>query len=163
MYRMTVNARIRGHSSAEVFRALSGFERYPEYSSSVRSVKMEKLDERRRRVEWEVNFRDGILCWTEINTIDPLNRSISFKQIAGDIDLFTGEWRTQEGENYCNARFSATFDLGVPSLNHILEPIAEQALHENIVMIFKGMFGSAVELMPEEDISEAIDTPEDGA
>ena len=44
-------------------------------------------------------------------------------------------------------RFAASFDMGIPALSSIIDPIAEQALRENIVAIIKGLFGLNVEIL----------------
>jgi hypothetical protein len=44
-------------------------------------------------------------------------------------------------------RFDAEFDLGIPTLAAILEPVAEAALRGNILKILAGLLGEAQEIV----------------
>ena len=95
--------------------------------------------------QWEVNFRQGILRWTEEDFFDPLTYSIQFRQIEGDAEHFSGSWLLSDTDEGCLICFAADFDMGIPSLSDIIEPIAEQALQENIRSILQGLLGDQIE------------------
>ena len=96
---------------------------------------------------WETNFRNGILRWSEIDVLDPATLTIAFQQTEGDIDLFLGHWKVKPFGEGAVIDFFAQFDMGMPSLSHILDPIAEQALRENIIAILQGLFGVQIEIL----------------
>ena len=93
--------------------------------------------------QWEVNFRAGLLRWTEEDTFDPGALSITFRQLEGDIAVFDGSWECLDAAQGCEIVFSARLDMGIPSLADALEPIAVRALIDNVVSIVCGLFGSA--------------------
>lgn len=70
-----------------------------------------------------------------------------FHQTEGDIEHFAGKWQVSPLAGGGLISFSAEFDMGIPSLSRILDPIAEQALRENIITIIQGLFGRNVEIL----------------
>jgi ribosome-associated toxin RatA of RatAB toxin-antitoxin module len=129
---------VPGQDCAEVFARLSDFGAYPQFSPAVRSVHSTQQDGRNFSA-WEVNFRDGILCWSEEDIVDPANHTLRFVQTEGDIDHFTGEWSVHPYQDGARVRFFCHFDMGIPGLADILEPIAEQALRDNARSIIAGL------------------------
>ena len=91
---------------------------------------------------WEVTFRAGLLCWTEEDTFDPGALTITFCQLEGDVAVFDGSWQCVDAARGSEVLFSATLDLGIPSLADALEPIAGRTLIANIVSIVRGLVGS---------------------
>ena len=145
MREIEILAMVGEHDPDEVYKRLSCFEDYQKHSSAVLSVRVQPLDgDGNSIVDWEVKFRDGILRWTEHDHFDQAARTITFEQVEGDIDVFQGAWRVNGHSPGSMIAFSATFDLGLPSLADLLEPIAEAALVENIRSILLGMFGEEV-------------------
>ncbi len=94
--------------------------------------------------DWVVNFRNGILAWTERDAVDRTARTIAFEQLDGDFAVFTGSWAVAPDGDGTVVRFEATFDLGMPSLAPMVDPIAERALVDNIRAILEGLLGPAV-------------------
>lgn len=124
-----------------VFEVLGDFRRYPEHGTTVRSVRMIEEPGRPPRSAWEVDFRGGILRWVEEDEFDREHLAISYRQTEGDIEYFTGTWRIEPAEGGCVVDFTSRFDLGIPTMDEVLDPIAEEALHENIEAIMAGLFG----------------------
>lgn len=145
MQYLEIVACVPNRVNTEVYPILCDFESYPENSKAVRSVSIDALPDGQTMSVWEVNFRDGVLRWTEKDFFNPLDGTINFELIEGDIAHFSGQWKVQPQDKGCRICFSANLDMGIPSLNHILEPIAEQTLSENIMGIIKGLFGEQVE------------------
>lgn len=90
---------------------------------------------------WEVEFRDGVLRWREEDRLDHANRTIAFRQIEGDFESLSGSWRAADHEGNCRITFVADFDFGMPSIQSIVDPIAERELSDNIDEILTGLFG----------------------
>ena len=138
MRNVEVIGHVPGRRCADVFALLSDFAAYPQFSNAVRSVQTTRRDGCDYST-WEVNFRDGILRWTEQDVFDTLNHRLHFAQTEGDIDHFTGEWSVHAATDGVRVCFSCQFDLGIPGLADILEPIAEQALRDNARSIIAGL------------------------
>jgi ribosome-associated toxin RatA of RatAB toxin-antitoxin module len=90
---------------------------------------------------WEVEFRDGLLRWTERDTFLRERLRIEFAQIDGDLEAFAGSWEVTPAQEGSTVTFAAVFDLGIPSLAAFLEPVAQAALEENVARMFRGLFG----------------------
>jgi ribosome-associated toxin RatA of RatAB toxin-antitoxin module len=129
--------------ASEVYATLADFERYPQLSDAVRSVAVTEVSENHTVSRWEVTFRAGLLRWTEEDTFDPGARSITFRQLEGDIAVFDGSWQCLDTADGSEIVFSARLDMGIPSLADALEPIAARTLIGNIVSIVNGLVGTA--------------------
>jgi ribosome-associated toxin RatA of RatAB toxin-antitoxin module len=142
MARVVLQSKVVGRSADEVFALLSDLEKYPGCGAAVRSLKVEK-DGDRLMSTWEVNFHGGVMRWKEEDVFSPEERTLRFRQIDGDMDSFEGEWRVTPTDDGCVVDFRADFDLGLPGLSSMLEPIAEQALRDNTRGILSGMVGAS--------------------
>lgn len=143
-------AEIPGRTAADVYPVLCDFERYPELTSAVRQVRVDMRDRERAVSTWEVNFRKGVLRWTEEDRFSPDEHRIAFSQLEGDVDHFSGTWNLANRNGACRVHFDADFDMGIPSLRDIIEPIAADALDENIRAILTGLFGDRVTFLRKE-------------
>lgn len=131
-----------------VFAMIGDFGRYPELAAEIHDVQVRRVNpldpttvaaEWTLTSEWTVSFRNGLLCWTEQDRIDPVARTIDFEQLDGDFESFSGSWAVSAAEDGVQVRFRAEFDLGMPSLASMIDPIAERALRENIEAILNGL------------------------
>jgi len=99
-----------------------------------------------RQSAWKVKFRGGMLEWTEQDEPDPTTRTLTFRQLHGDFKEFFGQWRVEPSDAGSTVVFSASFDLGIPALRAVLEPIAAKSLHTNMTAVLRGLFGAGVEI-----------------
>ncbi|WP_236791067.1 type II toxin-antitoxin system RatA family toxin [Amycolatopsis sp. GM8] len=131
-------------NAAVLFERISDFPRYADYTDAVREVSIDRTDGDLVTSTWSVNFRNGILRWRERDQIDADALHIVFEQIDGDFERFDGSWRvTQTGED-ATVVFVAEFDLGMPSLAAIIDPIAERALREHTQAVLRGLLGEHI-------------------
>jgi ribosome-associated toxin RatA of RatAB toxin-antitoxin module len=132
---------VSGLGPDDVFAAVTDIERFPALCDDVREVHVDVSDGGQQSV-WKVKFRGGILEWTEHDERDPASRTMSFCQVNGDFREFAGEWRVEAAGADSAVRFSARFDLGIPALRAVLEPIAAKNLRGNLSAVLRGLFGS---------------------
>lgn len=148
MGHVKVLANVYDASSEEVYATLCDFSSYREHSDAVREVTLSnKDDDQNAMSSWEVNFRKGILRWTERDIFFPDRLMIEFEQVDGDPECFSGSWAVSPSKNGCQVCFTAEFDMGIPSLSDIIEPIAEQALSHNVRSILKGVLSNRIEFI----------------
>ena len=149
MRNIALHARISGRTAADTFASLCNFEKYPVCADAVRSLTILEREGDRMVTRWEVVFHTGTLRWTEEDHIRVLaDRSvIQFRQLEGDVEYFAGEWGVRDEDYGCALWFTAEFDIGIPSLDRTLGPIAEQALRQNIRSIVEGLLGESVEIL----------------
>jgi uncharacterized membrane protein len=133
---------VAGRPVADVYDTLSDFARYPELSEAVQSVTVTSVADDTTISRWEVTFRAGLLRWVEEDTFDRDARTIVFRQLEGDVDVFDGSWECVATGNGAEITFHARIDMGIPSLADALEPIAARTLVDNTVSIVSGLFGT---------------------
>jgi ribosome-associated toxin RatA of RatAB toxin-antitoxin module len=127
-----------------VFSAVADFASYAKHTDTVREVVVTPRDDGAVESAWEVNFRNGVLAWTERDVVDPSTRRIDFDQVDGDFALFTGTWAVEPDGDDAVVRFTASFDLGMPSLAPMIDPIAVRTLVDNVRAILSGLLGPHV-------------------
>ncbi|GGP97608.1 type II toxin-antitoxin system RatA family toxin [Streptomyces roseolilacinus] len=138
------------HRSAAVdaraaYELVRDFGRYSELVAIVRKVEVHPAADRAViGSDWEVDFRNGVLSWSEEDTFDDSAMVISFRQTSGDFEVFEGRWEVAPAgpdAPGCVVRFQATFDFGLPSLSGIIDPVAERVLRETIAAILEALLG----------------------
>lgn len=137
-------------TAERAFELVSAFDEYSAHSEAVLSVALVESGPSTLTSTWEVQFRRGILCWTERAVLQPARGTITFDQIDGDVDEFRGHWTVTQRPGGVEVEFGVTFDVGIPTLEHIIDPIAEDALHENLSSILHGMLGPATRIIAAE-------------
>lgn len=143
MGRVEIKETVPARSAAAMYAVLCDFERYPDHTDAVRQVTVTKSEKSASHSEWQVMFRGGILKWSERDRFDDQARTIHFEQIGGDdLESFVGVWRVDEDGEGCIVHFSAEFDMGLDTLNSLIDPIAERTLRENIQAIIEGLTGA---------------------
>ncbi|PWV58093.1 type II toxin-antitoxin system RatA family toxin [Nocardiopsis sp. L17-MgMaSL7] len=159
MQKVSIEAVIKDRSPEEVFDVVSDFGRYPDLVDTVRAVTVRQDSDGQRAVsDWEVYFRNGVLSWTEGDVLDRSALTISFEQVAGDFDVFTGEWRMAVSDANTRLSFIAEFDFGVPSLSTIIDPVAVRVLTETMETILMGLFENEVvfEHQPSQELAHLL-------
>jgi ribosome-associated toxin RatA of RatAB toxin-antitoxin module len=130
---------VDGMSPDDVYERISHFDDYPKHTATVRGVDITRSFDGGSQSRWEVNFRDGILRWEEEDRFFPDERRLEFEATDGDLDMFVGGWTVEAAGEGTQATFRADFDLGLSTLNEMVEPIAEEALRETIGHIIAGL------------------------
>jgi ribosome-associated toxin RatA of RatAB toxin-antitoxin module len=144
--RVWMQARLSERDPESVLRLVTDFERWPAASDSVRSVEVERQADGSEISQWEVVFREGLLRWSERDWIDVgANRAV-FELIEGDPHLFNGVWLVEPDDAGSTLTFDAEFDLGMPSLAHVLDPIAVEAVEDAIESVLRGLYGATLAL-----------------
>jgi ribosome-associated toxin RatA of RatAB toxin-antitoxin module len=141
-----LHAWLPGRDATAVFERLADFPAYPEFTATVRTVSVNRLSPAELESTWEVNFRKGILVWSEHDTIDPVARRIGFAQTRGDFAVFDGEWLVYQEESAVRVEFVSAFDLGIASLAALIDPVACNALRDAVRGILLGLFGQDIEI-----------------
>jgi ribosome-associated toxin RatA of RatAB toxin-antitoxin module len=145
---LAVYANVTGMSAEDVYQRIAAFPDYVGLCEAVREVEVLDKGDRHMTTNWEVYFHRGILRWTEHAEFVPEEGLINFTEVDGDIDEFRGDWRIEDRADGVSVVFSVVFDIGIPTLEHILDPIAEEALYDNISSILHGLLGDAVSVAP---------------
>jgi ribosome-associated toxin RatA of RatAB toxin-antitoxin module len=147
MRHVEIRAFIRGLEAGQVFDTLADFRHYTELVDVVRSVEVERQPDGTALSTWEVDFRNGLLRWTEQDWFRRDELRLDFDQIEGDFDEFYGGWVLEPEAGGVRVALIADFDFGVPSLASIVEPVAERVLTDVTQQILTGLFGARTEIV----------------
>ncbi|QOQ77179.1 SRPBCC family protein [Pseudomonas poae] len=140
MQEVNIQAHIPHACADEVFASISDFSNYVIQCKPVLKITVEKVSEYVSLTSWEVEFHSGILKWQERDTFNPQTREIHFEQFAGDVDHFSGTWQVLPDGKDSIITFKSRFDLGLPMLADMLDPVAKTAIRDNINSIITGLF-----------------------
>ncbi|MFE0256500.1 MAG: cyclase [Streptomyces sp.] len=144
MRHVVLHAIADGSEPAAVYHRITDFRRYPELTDTVREVRVDALPDGSVVSDWTVSFRGGLMRWRERDTFAPDTLSLTFEQLSGDFQTFEGSWRCEPRDGGTLVVFTASFDLGIPTLAEILDPVAESTLRTNIARILAGLVGAEV-------------------
>ncbi|MEV6425266.1 SRPBCC family protein [Streptomyces sp. NPDC051662] len=156
MRSVQVKVRVHDVAATAAFDQVSAFSRYSEFTDVIRSVTSRQESGSAEVSDWEVYFRNGILCWTESDRFDRDALTITFEQIDGDFAEFTGVWRLVADGDDCVVDFSAEFDFGIPSLAGILDPVAERVFKETIARVVISLFAGNASVVGDEAVARAV-------
>lgn len=110
---------------------------YPRLMRSVReiTVREEAVDDAgitSAVTEWEIELKGSILRWTEREHRDPLRHRITYEQLDGDMERFEGWWQVTEVDiDVTQVELVVDFEIGIPLLKPMLEPVAVRAIERN--------------------------------
>ncbi|GAA2112037.1 SRPBCC family protein [Kitasatospora saccharophila] len=106
---------------------------YPGCMDSVDSVELvEQPDPRHRTTAWSVRLQGSVLRWVETEVIDHAARRFDFEQLTGDLGEFAGHWAVRAAPGGgSTVELHVDFDIGIPLLAEMLNPVAADALRES--------------------------------
>ncbi|MGY1500640.1 SRPBCC family protein [Streptomyces sp. QTS52] len=137
-------------TARQAYELICDFRRYPELTDKVDEVVVHPPEaDGSLRSDWSVIFRNGLMRWSELDRFVPETLTVEFEQIKGDFEVFHGSWVCEEREEEGTVvTFRSDFDLGIPSLAEILDPVAESTLRDNILRILEGLMGRVTLMTP---------------
>ncbi|WP_221351183.1 SRPBCC family protein [Streptomyces beigongshangae] len=134
---------------------IGAWERYPELAPHVNATEVHAAPPAEVcSSSWELHFRSGLLSWSEEEEFLPEQLIIRFAQTHGDFESFSGRWELRRTGDDVEVLFRADFDFGIPSMEGILDPIAERVLKESVAWALTGLFPRA-EILGETDLIPA--------
>ncbi|MEH0423557.1 SRPBCC family protein [Streptomyces sp. B21-083] len=140
-------------TARRAYELICDFRRYPELTDKVNEVVVHPPEaDGSVRSDWTVVFRNGLMRWSELDRFVPETLTVEFEQLKGDFEVFRGSWvceeREEEGTVVTVVTFRSDFDLGIPSLAELLDPVAESTLRDNILRILEGLMGRVTLMAP---------------
>ncbi|MEW2115110.1 SRPBCC family protein [Streptomyces sp. NPDC005474] len=153
---VVVQVVVEERTARQAYELICDFRRYPELTDKVDEVVVHPPEaDGSLRSDWSVIFRNGLMRWSELDRFVPETLTVEFEQIKGDFEIFRGSWVCEERESEDSGgaavtvvTFRSEFDLGIPSLAEILDPVAESTLRDNILRILEGLMGRVIPMTP---------------
>lgn len=124
-----------------VWEAVLDIERYPELMTNVVSAKIEAWETpTTRRAHWAMIIKGATLVWADRELIDHDQHTVNFHQVSGDLERFEGAWEiTAREAELTRARLTISFEIGIPLLAGMLNPVAQRALYGNAKEMLEGV------------------------
>jgi ribosome-associated toxin RatA of RatAB toxin-antitoxin module len=140
MPQVSIEREVRA-SAGRLWQTVLDVERYPESMASVRWVRITAVEsERERQISWSVSLKGSILEWEEVERIDHQAMTVKFRQVSGDMERLEGEWSlSPRGEDLTLVSLQVSFEIGIPMLAEMLNPVAELSFHENCDEMLRGV------------------------
>ncbi|MFK0294729.1 type II toxin-antitoxin system RatA family toxin [Streptomyces sp. NPDC090442] len=142
---VTIRATLPDATPDATLETLRDFASFPDHAAVVHEVRVTE-DALGSFSSWSVEFRGGLLLWTQRDSIDRASRTLSFEQTEGDFEQFNGAWRVHPDGDATGIEFTAHFDFGMPSLSAVVDPLARIVLVDAIRSVLHGMFGASLSL-----------------
>jgi ribosome-associated toxin RatA of RatAB toxin-antitoxin module len=117
-----------------IWAAVIDVESYPDSMENVRSVQIvRETGPSTRTTAWSVHLKGSVLEWTEEERIDNDALRVSFQQVSGDFADFSGYWKVRSADagRTSVVTLNVDFEIGIPLLADMLNPVAAAALREN--------------------------------
>lgn len=104
---------------------------FPKSMPSVISVEDVSLAKDGSKTSWQVLFNGNMMSWIEENSYNDARMSYSFEQVEGDLAEWRGQFSLKIKPTLVIARYDLYFDLGIPALAYVMEPLGEVAIRDN--------------------------------
>jgi ribosome-associated toxin RatA of RatAB toxin-antitoxin module len=80
----------------------------------------------------EAEMKGCLMRWTEREEIDDERHRLETHLLDGDLAVMDGRWQLDRlADGTVNVSLTVTFDIGVPELSDMLDPVAERAIHDS--------------------------------
>ncbi len=133
-----VQAQVPGAPRA-AYELAKDMEAYPRFMKDVVYLKVLQREEYAQVSEWHARFQGKILRWKERDVFDDKALTITYQQTEGDLRKFEGQWTFQGEAGGTRIALSVDFDLGIPMLAPLLDPVARLVVKKNCEDMLAGM------------------------
>ncbi len=139
MPRVVVEAVVSG-SPARAYDLAKDMESYPEFMKDVVSLKVLEREGDAQISEWHGRLQGKVLKWKERDVFDDARHTITYHQTEGDLKKFEGAWTFEPaGGDATKITLSCDFDLGIPMLAGLLDPVARLVVKKNCEDMLAGI------------------------
>ena len=114
-----------------IYPILKDMEKYPEFMKDLVSVRVLSRDNNTTITHWISNVDGRIIEWKEQDVFDDENMHIAYCQLEGDLKKMQGEWILQPFTEGTEIKLTVDFDLGIPMLSGLLNPILKSKVRSN--------------------------------
>ena len=129
----------------DVWALVTDVEAYPRLMEPVRSLEVLERGPSHKVTAWEVVLKGSILAWTEYEEHHPARYRLDYHQVEGDLDEFDGYWQLDRvDDRTTDAVLLVRFEIGIPMLREMLDPVAERAIRENSRKMLRSLAPSAL-------------------
>jgi coenzyme Q-binding protein COQ10 len=115
-----------------VWTVVNDVESYPRLMEHVRSLRVLERGDTYRLTEWQVELKGCVMRWVEREELIPEQHRIEYRQLEGELAQFEGFWQLDAlTDATTRVVLSVRFEIGIPMLCDMLNPVAERAIRDN--------------------------------
>ena len=143
---LTVNTEVEINAPIDkVYEIAKDNEKFPEFMSDVKSVKIINSQDSTVTTEWVgVVPTFGIkVSWTQEDIWDDKNHTCKFKQIEGDYDFMEGEWRFLDVNGKTRFESTVNYEYIVPGLGPLVKKVIHKLVIKNLENVLTAIKGRA--------------------
>lgn len=118
-------------SPDDAYAMIKDMEAYPRFMEDVVSLRIVQREEHAYITEWVARLQGRLVRWTERDEFDDSRRVQTYRQVSGDLKRFEGQWRVTPAEGGARVYLSVDFELGIPMLAGLLNPVARLVAKRN--------------------------------
>ncbi|MFZ5626088.1 MAG: type II toxin-antitoxin system RatA family toxin [Bacillota bacterium] len=126
---------------AVVFPLAAAMEDYPKFMRNVKEVRIINREHNYAISAWKTEVDGRMFCWLEEDRFYPEQGQIDYKLISGDLKKFEGSWVIEDKDGGSLVSLTVDFELGVPALAPLLNPILSKKTKENCLAMLEGIAG----------------------
>ena len=116
---------------AEAYGIAKKMEEYPKFMENLDYVKVVETGTGYTVTDWMAKLEGKKFKWQEKDIFDDANLTITYKQTAGDLKKFEGQWSFVQQGNITRITLTVDFEMGIPVLAALINPIAKKAIKGN--------------------------------
>lgn len=116
---------------AEAYEIAKRMEEYPKFMENLDYVLVVERGDGYTITDWQAKLEGRKFRWQEKDIFDDANHTITYKQTAGDLKKFEGQWSFVQEGDITRITLTVDFEMGIPVLAALLNPIAKKAIKSN--------------------------------
>ncbi len=115
----------------EAYEIAKKMEDYPKFMENLERVKVIERGDGYTTTDWLAKVDGRDFHWQERDVFDDENLRIIYRQTAGDLKKFEGEWRFEQETGGTRITLTVDFEMGIPMLAGLLNPILKKKVKSN--------------------------------
>lgn len=123
----------------QIYDLLKKMEEYPSFMEHLQTVKILEQGDGWTITKWQTCVVGQKWQWTELDQFDDQKLRIEYKQKSGDLKEFEGFWQVNRLPQGSEVKLVTNFDLGVPVMAELLNPVLHQVLKSNCLSMLHAL------------------------
>jgi len=133
-----------------VWDVVNDVESYPRLMEHVQTLQVLERGPAYRLTEWVCDLKGCVMRWVEREEFDRDHYRVEYHQLEGDLAAFEGFWQLEPlSDSSTRVTLSVLFDIGIPMLSEMLNPVAERAVRDNSRNMLLSISSEAVQSVAE--------------
>jgi len=125
----------------EVFEVAQNVEEYPNFMSSIKTVRILESEGNRRITEWTARVEElgRTISWKEEDIWDKERGECRFRCLEGDFNKYEGIWLFQEIAGRTLVSLRIEYEMHIPLIGALLQGLIKRKVEENAGDMLEGL------------------------